>query len=178
MDFTDSHATWAVGRLKAEIRARYLMALIFLRVLDNFYAEEYGAQEHCGQDEGDQPDAFPQLGRVHGYGHGQAAADQHDGINSPQLDVERAACRAKPLEVPGAIHQVSAEQPTEEHDFLHEEDPHAEARGFLLLPHVVEVVLKPRMVRVALLHCFFGASRRRCYVRVVQTIYTSPSTSP
>ena len=58
-----------------------------------------------------------------------------------QPDVHLLAAFDEGLIVGGAIHQVGAEQPAEEHDFGQQEHPHAEGGGFLLLLHVGEVVL-------------------------------------
>ena len=47
------------------------------------------------------------------------------------------------------VQEVHHQQPAEEHDLRHEENPHAQRGGFLLLLQRLEVVLQRRMMRVS-----------------------------
>ena len=64
------------------------------------------------------------------HGHGQTAEDQHDRIGGAQRLVEKAVAVDENLGMVGAIHRVGAEQPAEEQDLGHQEDPHPQLSGF------------------------------------------------
>ena len=88
------------------------------------------------------------LRRPHRQRHRQAAADQDDGVDAAEQDVELEAAFGPRLRIPHAIEQVGHEQAAEEHDLGDEEDPHAERGRFVLLLQRLEVVLQRRMMRV------------------------------
>ena len=59
--------------------------------------------------------------------HGEAAADQHRGIDGAERDVHvRAACD-EGLRIIHAVHGECQEQSSEQHQLGHQKDPHAEA---------------------------------------------------
>src|SRR5271169_6234894 len=71
-------------------------------------------------------------------------------------------------QVKRAINNVGGEEATEEHDFRKKEDPHAEAVGLALLLHVLELMRKPRRMRVVDRHIshespYCARSRKRLW---------------
>ena len=78
--------------------------------------------------------------------HRQAAADQHDGVDRAQREVQLVAALGPRLRVPDAIQHVGQEEAAEEHDLGDQEQPHAERGSLVLLPQRVEVMLERRMV--------------------------------
>ena len=72
--------------------------------------------------------------------HGQAAGDQHDGVEGAPANAEEVRASGKGFDIFVAIHSIGTEQPPEEQDFLDDERPHAETGGFVLLLRRLELV--------------------------------------
>ncbi len=83
---------------------------------------------------------FSHLGGAHRQRHGQAAANQHGGVDGADGDVQHVASRLETGQVEVAIDGVAREEPAEEHHLGGEENPHAEAGGLVLLLQVLELV--------------------------------------
>ena len=66
---------------------------------------------------------------------------------APMVTFMKWLVRGECLRVHVAIDGIAAEHAAEEHDFGHQEHPHAERGGFQLLCAVVEMVLQLRRVR-------------------------------
>ncbi len=113
-----------------------------------FQEQEDRAQDH-GQNQIHHLLGFllARLRRVNRQRHRQAAADQHRGVDGAEFHVEQAAADFERGQVQRAINDVSGEQPAEEHDFGDQENPHAQAAGFALLLHVLELMFEPRRMR-------------------------------
>ena len=90
----------------------------------------------------------PLLRRAHAQRHGEGARDQDDGVESPEPDRELVAAGRERRRVLPAVEQVTHEEAAEEHDLLHQKEPHPEGGGFLLLLEVVEVVRQKRGMTV------------------------------
>ena len=84
--------------------------------------------------------AFSHLRGAHRQRHGQAAANQHRGVDGADGDVQHVASRLETGQVEVAIDGVAGEEPAEEHDLGGQENPHAEAGGLVLLLQVLELV--------------------------------------
>jgi hypothetical protein len=87
------------------------------------------------------------LCRAHRERHRQAAADQHDGVQAAQLDVELGAALGPCRRIPDPVQHVGRQEAAEEHDLLDDEDPHAKRGCFLLLLQRLEVMLEVGIVR-------------------------------
>ena len=82
------------------------------------------------------------------HGHGQAAADEHRGVDGTQREVQVPAGLHERVEVEVAVHRVREEEAAEEHHLGHEEHPHAEGGRFLLRGEALEVVDEVRVMAV------------------------------
>src|SRR6478672_11020226 len=98
-------ATRAALRLEAEVLPGDLALLKFLRILNDFHAQEQRAEHHRSNDETHQPLAQAALGRIHCKRHGQAAANEYDSVEGTKFNAERSAGRAKCGEEAVAIDQ-------------------------------------------------------------------------
>ena len=122
-------------------------------------------EEHAAQQDGQQQEhhlraALPRLRRPHGQRHRQRAADQDDRVEGALRDVEVVA-RPRTRRGKRAVDDVRHEHPAEEHHFGGQEHPHAQRRGRLLLPQVVEVVLQRGVVNGVPSLCKVLSPRRR-----------------
>src|SRR5579871_3857038 len=81
-------------------------------------------------------------------GHGQAAADQDDRVNSAEQNVQVMTRRSPSLRILEPIDAVPKEQSAEKHHFGQQKQPHSKRRGFLLLLHIDEVMAQFGMMRV------------------------------
>jgi hypothetical protein len=111
-------------------------------VLDRLDPQEGPAEEHRQDEEPDQELLLPDGGAMDGHRHRQAAADQDRGIDRAEREVHVQARVRETARVLPAVDRVREEEAAEKEDLRHEEDPHPERRGLLLLPHRVEVVLQ------------------------------------
>src|ERR1700674_2093701 len=119
--------------LHVKAAARNEVVVELLLVFDSFDAKKDGAEAKRGDQENTDQFLFADLGRPYSHGHGQTAHDQHNGVAAAQGDVKSIATDAESGAERAAIDGVSKEQATEEQDFGHQENPHAECGGFFLL---------------------------------------------
>jgi len=105
----------------------------FLFVFDGFDAEEDAAQKQSEDKEEGNKLFLSHLSGPHGHRHGQAAADEHDGIESAEFQIQSAAGFGEHRRVRVAVDGVGKEEAAEEQDFGGQKDPHAERGGILLL---------------------------------------------
>src|SRR5207302_2264924 len=116
-----------------EIAAGDEMVVEFLLVFDDLDAEEDAAESKRGnQKTGDQR-FLADLRGPNGHGHGQAAQDEHGGVDGAEFDVQGVAAYAESGEVFVAVYGVGQEHAAEEQNFGDQKDPHAQGGGFLLL---------------------------------------------
>src|SRR5882762_8828809 len=116
-----------------EVLAGNEMVVEFLFVLDHLDAEKDGAETQRGDQENADQLLFPDLRGPHSHGHGQAAHDQHDGVEAAELDIERVASGAEGRAERMSVNGVGKKEAAEEQDFGDQENPHAKRGGFLLL---------------------------------------------
>ena len=77
---------------------------------------------------------------IDGQGHRNAADDENDGVYRAHRHVQVVAARGKGFGVVQTVVNVNHEQAAEEHDFLHQKDPHADGVGLFLLLHVLKLM--------------------------------------
>src|SRR5881392_1860855 len=108
-------------------------AVELLLVFDSLDAKKDGAEAKGGDQENADQFLFTNLGRPDSHGHGQTAHNQHNGVAGAQGDVKSIAADAESGAERAAIDGISEEHAAEEQDLGHQENPHAERGGFLLL---------------------------------------------
>ena len=113
----------------------------FVAVLDVLDPQE-GAAENDRSDEPPRNRVATSIGLrgPDGQRHGQAAGDQHDGVESAPADAEEVRASGEGFDIFVAIHGVGTEQPPEEQNLLDDKRPHAETGGFVLLLRRLELV--------------------------------------
>src|SRR6202521_4570878 len=119
--------------LHVKAAARNEVVVELLLVFDSFDAKKDGTEAKGGDQENADQFLFTNLGRPDSHGHSQTAHNQHNGVAGAQGDVKSIAADAESGAEHAAIDGVSEEQATEEQDFGHQENPHAERGGFFLL---------------------------------------------
>ena len=131
-----------------ERRTRNVVLGEFAGVLDALDPQEHSAERHRCDEKAHQRAAPAELRRMDRECHREAAGDEYRRVDGAQPDVERMAGRRKRVRVRPAVDQIYEEQTTEEEHFGDEKQPHAERRGFVVLPEIVEVMReRRRMVR-------------------------------
>src|SRR6266702_2597256 len=137
-----------------KVRARDVVLLPLLVILNVLDAKEDQAQQGGDDKEEDEKTLLPDLGCPDSHRHKEARSNQHSSIERPERDAELVGSCNEGLVVPVAVEQVGEEQATEEHDFGQQEEPHAEGSGFALLLLRLEVmtVLGKRDVGMLLRH--------------------------
>jgi hypothetical protein len=90
------------------------------------------------------PAPLTQLSTPHGPGHGQAAEEQHDGVDRSERLVQVQVSLGKHLGVPSPVDRIGHKQPAEEQDFRDQEQPHPQLARIELLPRRFEVVSEER----------------------------------
>ena len=86
-----------------------------------------------------------QLRGADGQGHRQAAAEQDDGVDAPQPEVEVPAGQRERVRRECPVDRVGRDQAAEEHHLGGQEHPHPEGRRVLLLLQVVELGREDRL---------------------------------
>src|SRR3984893_5898253 len=109
------------------------MVVEFLLVFDGLDAKKDGAKSKRGDQENTDQFLLPDLRGPDGHGHGQTAHNQHNGVAGAQLDVKGIAANAKCGAECMAVYGGGQKKAAEEQDRRHQENPHAERSGFLLL---------------------------------------------
>src|SRR5580658_522639 len=105
------------ARLEAKIQAGNVMLDKFLVVFDALDAQEYAA-ENQGQDQKNRQQLFfTDLRGPYGHGHGQAAGDEHDGVDGTEREIDGAAGFTEYVGVRGTVERVSHEHAAEEQNF-------------------------------------------------------------
>src|SRR6266404_7844900 len=123
------------ARLELEIPTGNVVLDIFVVILDGLDAKKDGA-EYESSDEEPGERFFPAgLRCPDSHGHGQAAANEDDGVDSAPGESDGFAGFTKNVRISGAVERVGHEQPAEEKNFGGQEDPHAQRSGFPLLLH-------------------------------------------
>ena len=131
-----------------EVRSGDEVMLPLRRVLEVLDHQEGDSQEAGGVEPVDERLDLPQLRGTHSQRHGEGAPDEDDGVESTELDRKLVAAGREGVRVLPAVEQVTHEQAAEEHDLLHQKEPHPEGGGLLLLLEVVEVVRQIRGMAV------------------------------
>ena len=116
------------------------MVLVFFLILEIFDDQKDRAEHHRQNNKELEQIFRAALGVINRQRHCHAADDEDDGIDGPHLNIQVVAARRKSLRIIQAVKNIRHEQPAEEHDFLHQKDPHADTAGFFLLLHVLELV--------------------------------------
>src|SRR5262249_51594763 len=109
--------------IRVEGRSRNVMLFVLVVPLDALNAQEGEAEYDSQQKEYDQQFALSHLSRAYSQRHGQAAADQNDGIDRSPLEAQTAAAGSELVEVVQAVNQVGAEHAAKKHDFRTQEQP-------------------------------------------------------
>jgi len=123
-----------------------------LPVLEVLHAQER-APEQDGEHEEHRDAALPpHRGGIDGHGHGEAAADENQGVREADLPGQVVAGRRERVVVERAVDGVGREEAAEEQDLRDQEDPHAERARLLLLLEVGEVVRERPVGRRSLRH--------------------------
>src|SRR2546426_12074198 len=117
------------------------MVAIFVVILDGFYSQKRGAENHRQDQTENRALSFPNLSRVNSHRHREAADNQHAGIDRAKPDVQVIARGREGHRILIAIQRISEKHPAKEHDLGDEKYPHAERTGLALLLHVLEMVL-------------------------------------
>src|SRR5438093_9471160 len=77
---------------------------------------------------------------MNGQRHRQAAADQHSGVGSAQLDIEDMASCDESGQMNVPVNSVAGEHAAKEKNLSTQEKPHAQRAGIALLLEIVELV--------------------------------------
>ncbi len=118
---------------------------LVLHVLD----AQKSARSQQRQDEADHERALLiQLGRAHGPGHAQAAADEDQRVDAAERLIQELVSVDEDLGMIRSVHRIGAEQPSEHQDFGGEEDPHAQLARLVLLARGGIVMSQVRIVGV------------------------------
>src|ERR1700740_1666499 len=121
----------AIGDIKIPAGNQVVMEL--LSVLDVLHAKENETEQDSEGEKNRDKLFLADLGGPYGHGHGEAAGQENHGIEAAQKEAEGVAAHGKRREVRVAVDGVGQHNAAEEHDFRHEEDPHSERGGALLL---------------------------------------------
>jgi hypothetical protein len=132
---------FGVGPGKGEIQAGSKTFQVIVPPLEGqFDDDECQAQRDSQDQESDEGIPFSHLRGTHRQRHGQAAANQHGGIDGADGYVQHVASCLKTGQVEIAIDGVTGKDPAEEHHLGGEEDPHTKAGGFVLLLQILELM--------------------------------------
>ena len=149
-----------VQLLGLEALARHQVVVELVLVLHRLDPQEHRAQGHGEEQPGDRRPPPAEGGGVHAHGHGQAAADEHRGVDGAQREVQVAAGLHERVEVQVAVDRVGEEQAAEEHHLRHEEHPHAEGGGLFLRGEALEVMDEVRVMAVRVPSVRVGHARQ------------------
>src|SRR5689334_2846269 len=98
-------------------------------IFSELYAEE-NQPDHDGQgQEESKPASFANLGTMYSHGHRKAAADKHGSVDCAQYKLHVGAAVIESNRMAHAVDGKGCKQPSEEHDFGDEEDPHTDGRS-------------------------------------------------
>jgi hypothetical protein len=125
-----------------------VIELELLLVLEELDDEECQTERHRQEQPTNSRPLRPGLGGANRQRHRQAAADEYDGVEAAQVDVELLAPFGPRGRIPDAIERVGEQQATEEHDLGDEEQPHPERRCLVLLIQILEMMLERRVMMV------------------------------
>lgn len=133
----------------------------FVAVLDGFHAQKDRRTNHGDQKVQLAILILARLSAANGQGHRQTAEQKNDGVKTTKYFVQVMVCEFKNFGVVQTIQGVSDEQPTEEQNFGHQENPNAQFPGIELLFWSIEVMSdKGSMIVVIMivivLICGFG----------------------
>ena len=117
-----------------------------LVIFDVLESQKHAAQDQRQNQKRNERLLLAQLRGAYRQHHGEAAADQHAGVDRADGDVHEMAGGREGVRVHISIDGVASEHAAEEHDFGHQEDPHAQRGGFQLLRAVVEMMPQVRLV--------------------------------
>src|SRR5450759_1850862 len=143
-----------VGELEGG--AGYVVLLEFFVVLETLDHQEGHAEQYGNDEVADKNFAAACLCCFHRQHNRNRTHDQHRGDKGSHLDAELLASGGEGVEVVEAVNEVGAEHAAEEHDFRHQEQPHAQRGGVLLLLSVGEVVEQRRIVSLVCHRRNFG----------------------
>src|SRR6266852_4047449 len=133
----------------AEAGSGDVMLLEFFGVFVGLDAQKDETQKDGSDEPEDEGHALANLGGTNRQNHGQAGADEYHRVYRAEFNVQLLTGGTEVHKILVAVNQVSAEHAAEEHDFLGEEYPHAQAGGIFLLLLGREVVQERRvLVRV------------------------------
>src|SRR5437763_8259894 len=99
-----------------ENTAGNMVLRVFLVILNGLNSKKDATQEHSSQNEPAQELLRAPLGCGHRQRHGQAAADQHQGINKTPGDVNTAAARDKGVVILEPVNEIGSKEAAEHHD--------------------------------------------------------------
>src|SRR5439155_15747567 len=122
--------------------SRNQMLVKMFGVLNGFDREEYDSKRRCCQEKSDEGASFVLLCGMRRERHGEAAGEQHCGIEGAKRQVAVMTSFGECLRVGVAVHNIRNEQPPEKHDLGRQERPHSELRRFVLLRGIFELLLQ------------------------------------
>src|SRR6185369_560970 len=132
--------------------ARDQVILVFVVILDRFYAQERQAQDERQSQTEYLRTQLANLREVDGERHRKTAHDQHRRVDCAERDIQVVTAGRERRRILVPVKRVSQKHATKEHDLGHEKDPHAERACLTLLLHVFKMVLQ-RRVAVNVLRC-------------------------
>src|SRR5262249_55801899 len=112
--------------------------VVVFDVLDDHERERADERENQADD---QPVLARGLGAPNAKGHGEAAENQYDRVQTAPEDVEKMLANDENVRVAAAEHRVGTKEAGEEEDFRRKEKPHAELTRVELLGGSVPVVV-------------------------------------
>jgi len=135
-----------IGAFNPEVKSGNQVVFEFLGVFYSFDTQEYHPQEHRRAQEEDQPFAIAPLCVEHRRRHSEAAADQNQSIDEPELRIEFIAGYCKDFRVCQVIDSVCGKQAAEEQDFGRKKNPHSQGSSLSLLLRIIELMGERRVV--------------------------------
>src|SRR3984957_13600939 len=112
------------ARLEIEVQARNVVFDEFLVIFDALDAKKHAAEDQ-GQDQEDRDELlFAYLCSPDRHCHGQTAANENDGVDRAQRQVDGAAGLAENLGIRRPVERVGHEHAAEEQNFGDQEHPH------------------------------------------------------
>src|ERR1700694_3939142 len=116
-----------------------MVLLEFFAILEALDHQEGQAEQYGNNEVPDKHFTAGPLPRFHPQHYCQRADDKYCSIEPPHRDAELLASGSEGVEVGEPVNKVGAEHAAEEHDFSHQEQPHAKRGGVLLLLSVGEM---------------------------------------
>src|SRR6266478_8739658 len=134
------------GHVRAwfEIKTRAGNVVLFILgvIFDGLDAEKNGAKKQSQDKKECDELLFSDLGGPDRHGHGQAAGDEDDGVETAKFQVEALATFREDSGIGMTVDGIGQEHAAEKEDFGSQENPHAEGSRFFLLLHRLKMPVK------------------------------------